>query len=154
MVIVKDQYSSLVYPNMHKITNLWESFDSIGHWRSMQENNERKNTLVAWICVLSERLKHFNISVRNYFRGSHCSQCVCFHLLVPSMFLCYQLFWVVTNSVQCHSTWQENTKDPSWCLVVCRPPLKDPKTIFFNTFLYGNLTSVWRHHFFIWYEVI
>ena len=52
-----------------------------------------------------------------YFRGSRFSQCfvlsTAFHYLLPSKFLCWQLFWVFTNSVhflliliQCNSAKQ------------------------------------------------
>ena len=56
MVVVKDRYSQLVYPIMLKISNLL----TFGlEWSSkLQENNERKNTLVSDDpCVVSDDLK-------------------------------------------------------------------------------------------------
>ena len=45
-----DQYSHLVYPNMHKNPQICDFFF---HWSlKIRENNERKNILVAQICVI------------------------------------------------------------------------------------------------------
>ena len=53
--------------------------------------------------ILSEKL-HLSQKL-HYFRGSRFSQCfilsTALHCSLPSKFLCSQLFWVITNSVQC-----------------------------------------------------
>ena len=46
--IVKDQYPRLDYHNMHKITNLSQI---LLNWSSKKIMQERKNTLVAQVCV-------------------------------------------------------------------------------------------------------
>ena len=43
---------------MHKLTNLWKFWLN---WSSkLQENNDRKNTIVAQICVLSDAWKRLH----------------------------------------------------------------------------------------------
>ena len=54
---VRDQYSYLVYPNIC-INNKPQTF-RLNCWSSkLQENNERKNTLGAQFCVLSDAYKN------------------------------------------------------------------------------------------------
>ena len=96
---------------MHNTTKLWQ----FGlKWSSkLQENNDRKNTLVAQliICVLSDayewefewEITSFSKTIR-YFRGSHFSQCfitlsTVLHCMLPSKFLCSKLIWVLVPIV-------------------------------------------------------
>ena len=64
-MVGKDQYSHLVYHNMHKIRNLWK----------LQENNERKTPLLhKFMCfqMPKKRLQAFNVWVRNYVFLKNC----------------------------------------------------------------------------------
>ena len=56
---------------MHKVSSLWKF--AVNWSLKLRENDERKHTLVEWICVPSDRNKRlldswksFNILVRNY----------------------------------------------------------------------------------------
>ena len=111
LVIVKDQSSHLVYPNMHKITNLWKFWLN---WSSnLQEHTERICFLQNIVCFQMHnnrlQLKSFITRVRNdlfrkyfsektkklcYFRESRFSQCftlpTALHHSLPIKCLCLQ----------------------------------------------------------------
>ena len=114
-VIVKDQ-SYLVYPNMHKIANLWKFSSQLvikvarEKWKKktpllqyfvcLQMHNKRPDSWsflwFEWECSpLSQKLRHF--------RGSCFSQCfmlpTALHCSLPSKFLYLQLLWVITKCV-------------------------------------------------------
>ena len=60
-------FSLGVSQHMHKITSLWQF--GLNRSSKLWENDERKNTLIGRICVLSKGIKYslsFNILVRNY----------------------------------------------------------------------------------------
>ena len=109
-------FSFGVSQHMHKIINLW-TFELI--WSSkMEENNDRKKQSCRTSCLLSDAwnrdlcwgiefsshiLVRNHIFLRNYVtsQGAVFTMLYTIHFSLPSKFSCQQLFWVITNSVQC-----------------------------------------------------
>ena len=99
LLIVNDQSSHLVYPNISIKKQAGENLSSIGH-RSCEKMMKAKTTLLdEFVCfqteINSEKL-HFSQNLC-YFRGSRFSQCcilsTALHWSLPS----YQLIFVLSN---------------------------------------------------------
>ena len=111
-----------VSQHMHKITKLWKFEinrssklrNNSGRWKKKHPCHTK---LCTFRCLIS-RPQILNLRSRNqtrrklllsqklrYFRGSRISQCfilsIAPHYLLLSKVLCWQLFWVITNSVHC-----------------------------------------------------
>ena len=88
----------------------WAEPNGSVYWSSsLQENNERKNTLASLLCVLRCIIKCFiwNLLLFEWEINWSCfSQCfvllsTTFHYSLPSNVLCLQLFWVILSTNKC-----------------------------------------------------